>query len=70
MTSFSSLYIFMVFLGSVLFLAMAFIERAIHKKKMSSPEQVIVLMFGISGIIYAALLFYFKLKSLGWLRLP
>jgi len=62
MTSYSPISIFLIFIGSLLFVSLAFIERAYHKVPIRTPEQIIVLVMGITGLIYSTLLTYLKLK--------
>lgn len=66
--SYSAIDIFLILVGSILFLGLAFLERAIHKdSSLKSPEQVIVLFLGFTGIVYASILIFFKAKQVGWL---
>lgn len=65
MYSYSSISIFLILIGSLLFLSLAFLERVIHKTSLKSPEQLIVVVLGISGLIYASILGFLKLKSIG-----
>lgn len=61
--SFSTGYVFLAFIGSVAFVSLAFLERWIHKTSLKNPEQITVLVLGLSGLLYSGLILVLKLRS-------
>ncbi len=67
MISYSPIAITLIFISSILFLSLSFIDRIKNKNFYKNPEQIVVLVLGVSGLLYATLITYFKIRSMGWL---
>lgn len=65
MISISPISVGLGFLASVMALGLVFIERAVYKHPLTHPEQLFVLIIGVSGVIYNAILGVILIKQLG-----
>ena len=65
MISISPISVGLGFLASVMALGLVYIERAVYKHPITHPEQLFVLVIGISGLIYNAILGILLIKNLG-----
>lgn len=67
MISYSTEYIFSIFIMSLAYLSLTFLDRGVHKNSLKSPTQIFFLVSGVIGLLYSIILTILKIKDLGWL---